>query len=1230
VKNPRSLVLAFSLLLILGLIVAPPVVAQTGNGTIQGTVKDPTGALVPSAKVLLIHTDTGREYESSSNSAGFFTVPSVLRGNYKVKVSLAGMEVWQAELLVQTGQTVLIEPVLKVGSTSTEVTVLGNVTPLVTAESGTVASTLERARIEQLPLNGRFIQGLVATTVPGIEGSQSQPRVNGLRATSMEFLQDGAVLTNRDTGDLAARPPGLDSVEEFRVETNGSSAKLNRPATTIIQTRSGTNALHGAVFETARNNGIGVARAREDFYPDGKPPHLVRNEFGASLGGPVVLPKIYNGKNRSFFFFSWESYRNMESSTTSIDMPTMAMRQGDFSGLVDGSGRATTLYDPWSTQSADNNWQRTPYPGNKIPLSQQSPLAKYLYNITPEPTRPDVNPLVSANYYGQGPNNRRDWTITTRFDQRLGDKDQLFVRFSDGKRWSGVRAGNGSPVTLNQEANITFNPVKDTSGVISWTHTFSPTFFSETLFNGSNEFWQIYSGKDLNWADQLGLPNPFHATGWPQLTGMGFGMDYETENRRENTTRIFNLDENLVKVAGKHEFQFGGRFRHERLYILPDQQQMQGGHIPQGGGTGLFDPTSGSDYSAVPLTGSDAANLFIGNFGYYSNQFVRGWYYMNAREYALYFQDNFKVTPRLTLNLGVRWEFYPNVKENNNVLTGFDLANHAVVNSAPLETMYKAGASLPSIVKVYQDIGVRFVTPQDAGLPKDLIYSNPHDFGPRAAFAYKLGSGKRAFVVRGGYSLFGFPIPLRTFDARMRSNPPTSARFIYDTGDAAQAPDGLPNYGLRSAPYYVAGLNSTDLIDPNNAGGVGRGSFRTSFFDPHQPTSRAHEWNFSIERELDANTVAKVQYVGNHGANLDQFYEYNEQPPAYIWYTRTGLPIPGDTYAQTAQRPYDQTVYGTVEEYKKTGWSNYQGVQLELRRQYGKGIAFQLFYVISNAMVAGGNGWSSDLVNQPNYYLPGTVPTDTHELIRLLYYRRDSSIPKHRVRWNWLVDLPVGRGQKLLSNTHPILNHLVGGWQLAGFGSLTSSYTTLSTSFWGPTGKVEVYGKKYPIQDCRGGACIPGYLWFNGYIPANRINSYDENGQPNGVMGVPDNYQPALNYIINAPKTPDQSDPLYRYYDTNTVWVTMKDGSQQRTTFNNGLNPMQNQYIQGPFRWGLDASLFKSIRINERFNCRFNADFFNVLNMPGLPGPSGSSGILSLQNSANTPRRLQLTLRLQF
>ena len=274
--------------------------AQTGSAQLQGTVRDSSGAVLPGARLLLEQKATGTTIESESTESGAYLFPSLRPGDYRLTVHAPGMEAWQADATLQVGQSAQIDPLLKVGASTETITIAGDVTPLVTTTSGTLANVLERERLEQLPLNGRFLHELIRLTTPGVEGASNRPRAFGLRDGSMEFLQDGAVISDRNTGRISERPPGIDTIEEFRVETSVPSAKFSRPASTILSTRSGTNEFHGSLFYTGRNNGFGVARRRQDFFS--KPPQLIRNEYGASVGGPVILPKIYNGRNRTFFF----------------------------------------------------------------------------------------------------------------------------------------------------------------------------------------------------------------------------------------------------------------------------------------------------------------------------------------------------------------------------------------------------------------------------------------------------------------------------------------------------------------------------------------------------------------------------------------------------------------------------------------------------------------------------------------------------------------------------------------------------------------------------------------------------------------------------------------------------------------------------------------------------------------------------------------------------------------
>jgi hypothetical protein len=1202
---------------------------QSSTATVNGTVRDQTGAVIPGATVRLAGEATGVTSRTTTNDAGFYVFPSVVPGPYRMTVESTGMQTYEATLTLQVQQSAVVDAVLKPAATATQVEVM-DVTPMVTVDNPTLGHVLERQRIEQLPINGRFITSLLVT-VPGMEGS----RAYGEREGSQEFVLDGAALSDRNTGGNIRRPPGLDTIQEFKVETNNSSAKFNRPTTIIMSTKSGTNDLHGAAFWTHRNNAIGKARQRQDFYS--KPPQLIRNEFGVSSGGPVYLPKLYNGRNRTFWFFAYEGYRNIAPTTLGFRVPTEAMRNGDFRELRDSQGRQFRIFDPWTTNPQTWQRQQVSHNGqlNVIDPARISPLAKYLYSITPLPTHPQINPLVEPNWWGPVANTGRQWTVTTRIDHHFSDKDQVYGRYTQGDFYS---FGNFiSLPALNNVASTKATLAPNKSLALSWLHSFSPTLFNELTVSAAREEWWTGTGEPgVKYADELNLPNPFDVAGWPGIYSTGFSTNpgsliYETENTQATPFTYVILDNNMTKVHGKHQFQFGFHYRYDQLNALAEQQQNQGNHNFATNATALYDPsTSRTNPQATPLTGHDAANMFFG-IARYSNQFVRGYFYMRAKEYAMYFQDNYKVTPRLTLNLGLRWEYWPAFREKNNMLTTFDPERRAIVLGSDLDTMYRLGATIPSIVNRMQALGARFITYDEAGMPKGLMESTHNNFGPRLGLAYRVTDGPRAFVLRGGYRISYFPIPLRPWTARMRSNAPLTSRFERSLTDAAQSPDGISQYGMRSVPDIVAGLNSRNAITLDNANTITRGSVNVSYFAQNQPDPRVQDWNFTVEKELFADTVARVAYVGNHGSNLEQYNTYNDPAPDYVWFTTTGLPLPTGEFSGVARRGYDQTVYGRVEEYRKSGWSNYNGVQLELERRYSKGVAFQIFYVVGNALGAGGQGFSgTSVVRDASAFMPGAVPTDFKERSRLLSYQRDIAIPKHRVRWNWIVDLPFGKGKPIMSGAGGVLDRLVGGWQVAGIGQLRSNYFALPTNIY-PTGEdIEIYGYKYPIQDCRSGACRSGYLWWNGYIPANQINSVDANGRSNGIMGVPDNYRPAGQPLIPWPAVPDRSDPNFNFYGTNTVFVPLRNGTLQRTTFDDGLHPWRQQYFPGVRQWGLDASLFKTIPITERFMLRLNADFFNVLNAPGNPNSITGDGILSTVTSGQSARELQLTLRLSW
>lgn len=1242
--------------------------SSAGGGSISGTVKDPTGAVITGAKVSVRHEATGRLTSSVTNSDGYFITPPVNIGIYKVRVEAAGMKAWEGEIRLETGSVANIEPVLTPGSV-TETIMVSDSVPLVTTTDATDASTLDSQRIKEIPINGRNLNTLLENVTPGVEAINDVNggvRVSGLMTYSTDYVQDGAAANNREFGG-SANLQGLESIGEVRVETSTSSAKYTRPTSVIVSTKSGTNTLRLAVYETHRNNAFGVARARQDVFLDGRPfqtPKLIRNEFGGSVGGPVMLPtfgmngkQFYNGKGRTFFFFSREGTELVQGITREFRVPTAAMRSGDFSDLRDAQGRLLELYDPITTRLEEiPNGRliavRDRFVNNQIPMDRINPLAKRILDLTPA-ANDITNPNVAANLKLVVPTNAfpnlSDNPATLRIDHRFSEKDNFFVKVNGGTRradFLGTAAGTGPPTT-NKEANVTFLPVRGRSMALSWIHTFSPALFVETLANRTWQISRTVTGPvDTDWSKELGLPNPLGEIGWPNITSLGFtNYGYiEGDNRRQLYSMISNLEQNYTWIKKAHNMAFGFRFHDEKQHLLPDQGAISGSATFNSLATAAESPTLGTalNPSAIPQTGHEMANFFLGYANQYTVGLKRGIMRVRERNYGFYFQDTWRISKRLTLTPGVRWDMNPAFTEQSNLLTAFDIKSHSLMFPEPLEHYYKLGATTPQVVKSFEAVGVSFKTAQELGRSKQLFPSNWFDIGPRAGFIYQLTQGDRPLILRGGYGMYLSAVPMRTLLAQFSGLAPFRANFTYNPNSAAQSPDGIGSYLMRNVPPVQAGVNSANVIDLNDPASIGRG-IGVVGMDGKQPSLKIHEWNLALEKQLAPSTVLRFTYKGKHGVNTDQLFNINAQANAYIWYLTTGRPTPTGEFASVLQRPYDQNAYTDVRILQRSGYINSSVWALELERRFRSGLGFQAFYTMTNALRLAGNSFRDDVVSNASAYLPGTVPTDFKELNRFLFYDRDTAVPKHRVRWNWIYDLPFGKRRPFLKNAKGIVNAITGDWRLSGTGTVVSSWYSMPTNNWGEMGNFEVYRNKHKILDCRATPttardpkderCIEGYLWFNGYVSQRFINSRNDFGMRNGVFGLPENYKPAQQPVNPWPVGGKPTDPNNADYDTNVVYLPLLTGGVVRVAYDTGLHPWRNQAKMGPFNWTMDSSLMKYFYFTERTHLRLNVDLFNVFNVQGLVTPT-AEGISSLQNSyagfGMRPRQLQVTARFEF
>ena len=1198
---------------------------QASNSALSGTVRDASGAVIANARIALTKTDTNFKFESTTNDVGFYIFPSISPGPYKVEVLHPGMNKYEASVLLQVAQKVTVDPVLQPGNTTTAITVT-DATSMVNVTDSTVSKVINKQQVEQLPRADRTLLNLMVT-VPGVEGGGR--RSAGLRYGSAEFQLDGAPMVSRSRGEIQYRQPGLDSIEEVSVDTNNVSAKYNSPVAVIASTKSGTNELHGSLFETHVNSRVGGARSRDA--SNALAPYSNRGQYGGSIGGPVVIPKAYNGKNKTFFFFAYEGTRRLANALVNFSIPTAAMRNGDFSGLKDSAGRLLTLYDANTTDLKTFARQPFNYGGklNAIDPARMSPLWKYVMNLTPLPTLAEVNPLLASNWFGNAPTIQKDWTTSSKVDHRFSSNDVLYVRYSKNYILSDSPFAGSIPLNTNS-ANRNAFTAPGYSTAASWLHTISPTWFNELLLTQYRQ--GFYQNSDplssVNWDSQLGLPNPLGAKQWPDILSFGLnGTLYRTVYPNADKSVFYQVQDNVTKVAGKHQLQAGFHFRRDLINYLPQQEQSAGLTNPVANWTAAWDPTGTiASPRTLPQTGSTVGSAFLGQM-MYGYKTTHGYFYERENQFAAYFQDNYKLTKRLTLNLGLRWSAWPAMKEKYNNISGFDLDTHAIVLTQPLDNYYKLNPAMAPGIDKLKSLGVKFEDYTKAGLPQSLLSSNWKNFAPRAGFAYRVDGGVRPLVVRGGYALTYFPVVMQSQLEKMRAAIPFVSNPIYSPDSSGFSPDGLAGYSLRNKPTYVAGLNTKDALSASaGVAGLTAGALTASLMDPHNPDTRVHDWNITVEKEILPKTLARVAYVGNHTSFLDGYRTLNPQASNYVWAVNTGLPYPNTA---GASRPYDP-LYGDIIETGKYGYSNYSGMQFEVSRRHANGFSYQVFYVLNNAfsLVDGSNQSTITTFSPSSSYLPSQVGgLNQEQLDRLVNYKRDITIPKRRLSWNWVADIPLGRGKHFGSNMNRWMDLAVGGWQFSGIGTWNTTWFTLPSDQF-PTGaKFETYGNRYPVQDCRSGRCISAFLYYNAYINPAQINSVDAKGNPNGIMGIPDGYKPAFQNLIPFPEKPVANDPNAPFYGSNTVFVGLKDGTTYRGAYG-GLLPLQNQYRETPGLWTLSTSLFKNFAITERTRLRVQWDVFNPTNSPQQPQVPNTTGLIYTYVNGTAARSMQFTLRL--
>ena len=982
-----SLALTFGFLVAIGFM---PARAQVSTASITGTIRDATGSAVPEAVIILRNPSTGVDRSTSSNTAGNYAFLSVSPGAYTLsseKTGFASSSIQPFTLAVN--QTATFDFTLTVGAVQQSVTVqaVGAAVEASTAELGSVVTN---EQVVDLPLNGRnFTQLLTLNpgtspvsvsqnasgwTSPSAVGSFTFPAINGATNRSNFFMLDG--ITNSETmTNTYVIPPIIDTIQEFKVISHVDQAEYGGVTGGYINvvTKSGSNQLHGSGWEFLRNDQLD---ARNFFQPSVTP--LRWNQFGASAGGPVVLPKLYNGQNKTFFYVGYQGFRLRQPANSYFRVPTSANLGGDFSDW------SSQIYDPFSTRSDPNNpgqYIRDPYPGNKIPASQLDPgMVLFAKTVLPAPIFTGVSVFNGRDTtpYQQ---NQEEYDI--RIDQNLGNKDFAWFRYS-GILADTIQSG-GIP------GLVSLNPNRGKNFGFDWVHTFGPSSTLQVQFGrvltGIN-FDEYFSNLPANFIQSVGFNNNFAGNYGggksivPLVSVANFFNNVGGQYNPTSPTQVWQTKANYSKILGNHIIKFGGEFN-----------KISQGQVSYSSNVNYAAAQTG-DPQNLGSTGSALASFLLD----VPDSAARNNFHQTVRfggEIGFYLQDQWKVTPRLTVNLGLRYDrtFEPPIGAWSSIgeLGGIETGSMD----------YNNGTYVLQVVPPTCAVrGYAPCLPDPSGKLPDHVVVDPrakiyHDtttnFQPRVGIAYRLNA---TTAIRTSFGIF--------FD-NWAGVTQTSANYEGSWPDIGSQQEHNLNYpSSASATPTITGKDpfvsgSFPAPTPFNQ--------QNWFMDPYAKNPYSMQWNFGIQHQLGTSTIVNVNYVGSGSRRMDVGTYYNVAL----------TPGPGDPRARSLFPYLTPSWYD-----KSIGRASYNALQASLEKRFSKGLSALLSYTWSKSMDIACSGW---------YGTEGCSVQDPYHI------NNDRSVSgfdlTHLFNLSWVYELPIGPG-KLLHTGSRIGDYIVGNWQING------------------------------------------------------------------------------------------------------------------------------------------------------------------------------------------------------
>ncbi|MBI3683704.1 MAG: TonB-dependent receptor [Acidobacteria bacterium] len=863
---------------------------QGDLATVTGGVTDPEQAAMPDVKITIRNVGTNIARSMQTNHEGYFTLTNLPPGAYELTAEKEGFRSYRATgIVLETGQNLRRDVRLMVGSVTESVTVSAEVPPLNT-ENGTIkGDVIIQAEIQEIPLNGRDFTEL-AFLVPGVVpnaqgGAGSFASINGARGDNTNFYVDG--FNDRNIRGAAAQlRPNMDALQEFKMEVSGYSAEYGKMAGGILNMvlRSGTNQFHGNLFEYFRNE-VFDSRA----YFDKEKLGFHQNQFGGTILGPLMIPKVYDGHNRTFFMFSWESYRLSWGETRVGNVPSALERKGDFTKTVNNAGVPITVRDPFASNA--------PFPGNVIPPDRFSPVALKLIGYYPLPNRTALgnNSLATAA-------NVSDWdSFLIKADHRFNGNDSTSVRF--GKRFARSNAPwAGSNLGIFQ------NRVRDDRelGGVDYTHMFSPTLLVEVRAGVSrNASRERIIGDGGDMAAELGMAGSTQdplLRGFPLVNVTNYlSLGYANNQPVQYFVTEWQYGGKFTWVKAKHILKWGldaSRYQFNQPYFNNSRGSMTANGVWTGGGTAA--------------NGNAIGDLLLGLLNSASITTVINRNYLREQGYRFFVNDDWKVTRSLTLNLGLRYELetpaYDKYDRMSNFIPSLNkiiIASHRTISDYD---QVVAGAGLTNLMGLAQDYG----------LPRSLVHTFYKGLAPRVGFAWRPMKSDRT-VLRGGYGIFYGGQLLND----IRNGLDNTFPFVQAANYARLSSD--PNVLTLASPWNPARATQT-------------GTTTSTGYKHDASMGNLQSYNLTVERGI-RGVALEVGYVGSKGTHLGRQYNINQPLRTTEWFLENGTSFPV---------PYPPL--GTINFWDFGTNSIYNAGQITLRKRASGGFFYRLSYSFSKSI----------------------------------------------------------------------------------------------------------------------------------------------------------------------------------------------------------------------------------------------------------------------------------------